>query len=279
MAGLTAERTKLIRGAIFVVFVLLTISFMYPFAFMFINSFKTVPDYRTDPFALPQKWAVENYVAMFTGFKILQLFRNTLIVSVSTVALLITVGTFASYGLAKLPFRGREAVRLAMLSTMIIPTQVIMIPLYVMFSRAHLINNFLSVILAQLGTGISAVTFLMTSNFRTIPNELFEASIMDGAGYFNRVWNIVLPLGRPVIMLVIIFYFISSWNKLLLPMIFLQKLELRMIMPALAGLMDKYKRYPTYQLAGLFLSAIPAVTVYVVCQKFIIKGMTLGSFR
>ncbi len=279
MAGLRAERTKLVRGAIFVVFVLLTISFMYPFAFMFINSLKTVADYRTDPFALPQKWAVENYVAMITGFKILQLFRNTLIVSVSTVALLITVGTFASYGFAKLPFRGRGVVRLAMLGTMIIPTQVIMIPLYVMFSRAHLINNFLSVILAQLGTGISAVTFLMTSNFRTIPNELLEASIMDGAGYFDRVWNIVLPLGRPVIMLVIIFYFISSWNKLLLPMIFLQKLELRMIMPALAGLMDKYKRYPTYQLAGLFLSAIPAVTVYVVCQKYIIKGMTLGSFR
>lgn len=264
---------------VFLLLALLTVTFLYPVFFMLVNSLKSRNEYFVNPFSMPTALAFENYSTMISQFQILKLFRNSFIVSAGSVVLLLAVCTFASYVFAKYRFRGRTVVYLAVLATMFIPSQVTIIPLYVLFSRIGLVNRYWSVILSYLALFLPEAILLMTANFRSIIDELLEAAEIDGCGYFQKVWNIVVPMGRAAIFLAIIFYFIMAWNDLFTPMIFLQNMEKRTVMVALAALMGRYTGAPTLQLAGLLLSAVPALIVYIIFQKNIIRGLSSGSIK
>lgn len=275
-----AARTRPRGIAITVLLAILTVSFLYPLYYMLINSLKTRTDFFANQFNLPRApFQFVNYSTMISQFKILSLFRNSFFVSSFTVVGLLVIGTFASYVFAKFRFKGREAIYVAVLATMFIPSQVTIIPLYVLFSRIGLVNTYWSVVFAYLALFLPECILLMTANFRGIIDELLEAAEIDGCGYVQKVWNVVLPMGRAAIFLSIIFYFIMSWNDLFTPMIFLQSMEKRTVMVALAALMGRYTGAPTLQFAGLLLSAVPALVVYVVFQKNIIKGLSLGAIK
>jgi ABC-type glycerol-3-phosphate transport system permease component len=256
------------------------LSFLYPLYYMLVNSLKNRPGYYTNPFGpptLPLQFG--NFTAMVSQFKILLLFRNTFIICAVSLALLILLGVLASYAFAKLRFRWSQGVYLGIVITLFVPAQVTMIPMYVMFSRAGLNNTYWGVVLAYLAQFIPEVVMLMTANFRAIPNELIEASEIDGCGYWQTIRHVIVPTGRAAIFLTVIFYFIVMWNDLFIPMILLQKMDMRTVMVALAGLIARYTGDPPYQFAGLLLSAIPALLVYVFFQQYIIKGMTAGAIK
>jgi ABC-type glycerol-3-phosphate transport system permease component len=266
--------------AIFVVQLTIGLSFLYPLYYMVINSLKNRPGYYTNPFGpptLPLQFG--NFTAMVSQFKILLLFRNTFIICAVTLVLLILLGVLASYAFAKLRFRWSQGVYLAIVITLFVPAQVTMIPMYVMFSRAGLHNTYWGVVLAYLAQFIPEVVMLMTANFRSIPNEIIEASEIDGCGYWQTIRHVIVPTGRAAIFLTVIFYFIVMWNDLFIPMILLQKMDRRTVMVALAGLIARYTGDPPYQFAGLLLSAIPALLVYVSFQQYIIRGMTAGAIK
>jgi ABC-type glycerol-3-phosphate transport system permease component len=266
--------------AILVVQAVIGLTFLYPLLFMFQNSLKTRPGYYTDPFSLPSApLQFLNFSAMVSQFKILLLFRNTLIVCVGTLVLLIFLGILASYAFSKLRFRWSQPVYLGIVITLFIPAQVTMIPMYVQFARIGLVNSFEGVILAYLAQFIPEVVMLMTANFRSIPNEIIEAGEIDGCSYWNTVRHVILPTGRAAIFLTVIFYFIVMWNDLFIPMVLLQRMDMRTVMVALASLIARYTGDPPYQFAGLLLSAVPALAVYVVFQQYIIKGLTAGAIK
>ncbi|MBE3063558.1 MAG: carbohydrate ABC transporter permease [Spirochaetes bacterium] len=277
MAGRTGRRVKDVL--VFLLLALLTVTFLYPVFFMLVNSLKARDEYFMNPFSMPAAPQLANYSTMISQFQILKLFRNSFLVSAGSVVLLLIVCIFASYVFAKYRFKGRNVVYLAVLVTMFIPSQVTIIPLYVLFSRMGLVNRYWSVILSYLALFLPEAILLMTANFRSIIDELLEAAEIDGCGYFQKVWNVVVPMGRAAIFLAIIFYFIMAWNDLFTPMIFLQSMEKRTVMVALAALMGRYTGAPTLQLAGLLLSAVPALIVYIIFQKNIIRGLSSGSIK
>jgi ABC-type glycerol-3-phosphate transport system permease component len=245
-----------------------------------INALKTRPGYYTNPFALPPaplQWI--NFSAMVSQFKILLLFRNTFIICVGTIVLLILLGVTGSYAFAKLRFRWTQPVYIAIVATLFIPAQVTMIPMYVLFAKVDLVNSYVGVILAYTAQFIPEVVMLMTANFRSIPNEMLEAAEIDGCRYGDVLRHVVLPTGRAAVFLTIIFYFIVMWNDLFIPMILLQKMDMRTVTVALASLIARYTGDPPYQFAGLLLSAIPALIVYVVFQQYIVKGLTAGAIK
>lgn len=266
---------------IFITLVILSISNLYPLLFMFLNSFRTRADYLKNPFALPDlsKLAWNNYVTMISQFKILNLFKNTLIISAFTLVFLLAFGIIASYAFAKLQFKGKEIIYLLIISSMFVPVQVTIIPIYLMFSKIHLVNTYWAVILTYLGMFLSETILLMTAAFRGIPDEIIEAAELDGAGYFNVLRYVIIPMGRPAIILCVIYYFIVTWNDLFTPMILLTDMNSRTVMVALASLISRYSGDPTLQFAGLFLAAIPAILVYAIFQRYIIKGIGEGSTR
>jgi raffinose/stachyose/melibiose transport system permease protein len=263
----------------FVLLLVLTVTFLYPVFFMAVNSLKSRPEYFASQFRMPVAPSLANYATMISQFQILRLFRNSLFVSAGSVVLLLVVCTFASYIFAKYRFRGRSVVYVAVMVTMFIPSQVTIIPLYMLFSRMRLVDTYWSVILSYLALFLPEAILLMTANFRSIIDELLEAAEIDGCGYFQKVWNVVVPMGRAAIFLAIIFYFITAWNDLFTPMIFLRSMEKRTVMVALAALMGRYTGSPTLQLAGLLLSAVPALIVYIIFQKNIIRGLSSGSIK
>ena len=279
---LSGIRVRATAGKLIIFLVQLTIglSFLYPLYFMVINSLKNRPGYYTNPFALPRApLQLANFSAMVSQFKILLLFRNSFVICLVTLALLILLGVLASYAFSKLRFRWSKPVYLGIIITLFIPAQVTMIPMYVLFARAGLVDTYWGVSLAYLAQFIPEVIMLMTANFRSIPNEIIEASEIDGCSYWQVVRHVILPTGRAAVFLTIIFYFIIMWNDLFIPMVLLRRMDLRTVMVALAGLIARYTGDPPYQFAGLLLSAIPALLVYVTFQQYIIKGLTVGAIK
>jgi len=271
---------KLTNILIFLSLLLLSIANLYPLFFMFFNSLKSHTDYRINPFSVSGiKLTWDNYVTMISQFKILNLFGNSFIISSITVVLILIIGIVASFAFAKLKFRGSEIIYFFIISMMFIPVQVTIIPVYMMFSKVHLVNTFISVVFVYLGMFLPEAVLLMTSMFRGIPDEMLEAAEIDGAGYFDKLRFIVIPLGMPAIILTIIFYFIVTWNDLFTPMVLLQDMEKRTVMVALASLSSRYTGDPTFQFAGLVLATLPAILIYIIFQRFIIKGISAGSTK
>jgi ABC-type glycerol-3-phosphate transport system permease component len=271
---------KLSGVLVFVILLGLSISNLYPFFYMLLNSVKSRIDYFVRPFSvrgLELTW--DNYRTMISQFKILNLFKNSLFISFFTIVLLLCLGIVASYAFAKLRFKGKDVIYLLIISTMFIPVQATIIPLYVFFSRLGLVNSGWSVIFIYVGMFIPEVILLMTSGFRGIPDELIEAAKLDGAGYFDVIRYVIVPMGRPAILLCVIFYFIVTWNDLFTPMILLQSMDKRTVMVALAALLSRYSGDPTFQFAGLVLASIPAILVYVFFQRYIVKGISLGATK
>ena len=271
---------KLTEALIFLALLVLSISNLYPLFYMFMNSIKARTDYFISPFrvwGLRLTW--DNYRTMISQFRILNLFKNSFFISFFSIILLLCFGIVASYAFAKLNFRWKNIIYLLVISTMFIPVQATIVPLYVFFSKLHLVNTYWSVIFMYVGMFIPEVILLMTSGFRGIPDELIEAAKLDGAGYFDVLRYVIIPMGRPAIILCVIFYYIVTWNDLFTPMLLLQSMDRRTVMVALAALLSRYSGDPTFQFAGLVLASIPAILVYAIFQRYIIKGISLGATK
>lgn len=271
---------NLTNTLIFIALLLLSFASVYPLIFMLLNSFKDRTSYLLNPFNFNLSAStLQNYVTMISQFKILTLFRNSLIISILSILLLLALGIVASYAFAKLNIKGMNMLYTGIIATMFIPVQVTIIPLYMLFSKVGLVNTYWSVILVYLGMFSPEVILLLTSTFRGIPDEMIEAAKLDGAGYFDVLRYIIVPMGRPAVVLCIIFYFIVTWNDLFTPMVLIQDMNKRTVMVSLASLVSRYTGDPTLQFAGLVLAAIPAILVYVFFQQFIIKGISSGSIK
>lgn len=278
MRGHTMKQ-RLTQTLVFVMLMVLAVSFLYPIFFMATNSFKTKIEYRKGPFNLPQRLDFTNYNLLIRNFKILDAFANTFVIAICSVLFSVIIAIFASYAFAKLKFRGRTFVYLFIISTMFIPAQVTMIPLYYLMSNVHLNNTLTSVIITYVATSLPGTILLMTTSFSGISDEMIEAATIDGAGYFKIVRKVVVPMGMAAIAINIIFNFLGASNDLFTPMILIQKMEKRTVMVALASLMNSRGGDPAYQLAGLTISALPPLLVYIVFSKFIVKGITVGSIK
>lgn len=278
---MSKTRQKATKILIFLALVILAASNLFPLLFVFVNSLKDRTEYLKNPFNLPnfKQLAWGNYETMISQFQIFKLFGNTLIISLLTIFFLLALGIVASYAFAKLKFIGKNFIYFLIISSMFVPVQVTIIPIYMLFSRLHLVNTYWSVILTYLGMFLSEAILLMTATFRGIPDEMIEAAELDGAGYFQILRYVIIPMGRPAIILCVIYYFIVTWNDLFTPMILLTDMDSRTVMVALASLISRYSGDPTFQFAGLFLAAIPAILVYAFFQKYIIKGIGEGSTR
>lgn len=267
------------RIAIFAALSVLAFSFLYPILFMFLNSFKTKTEYRKSAFALPENWNFDNYVYMLDQFELLRYFFNTILIAAVSIAVMMTLAVFASYAFSRLPFKGRGLVYMLVISTMFIPAQVTMIPMYQMFSKMHLVNTFTGVIICNIAGGLPGAVLLLTSNFRGIPGELIEAAKIDGAGYFKVVRHIIVPMGKATIAINVILSFVGQCNDLFTPMILLQEMDKRTVMVALSSIMSKTSGDQAFQLTGLLLAVIPPLLLYICLQKYLVKGLTVGAIK
>lgn len=272
-------KNKKLNVVIFLALVLLTLTYLYPLYYMAINTFKDSTEYFIDKFSPPQRLDWTNYRVMISQFNILHYFGNSFAIALGVVVFVTILGVLAAYGFSKLPFKGSDTVYLLMVLTMMIPGHVTIIPMYTLFAKLGLNNTRRGIILCYLAIALPSAIMLLTANFRSIPNELLESASIDGCNYFQKILHIIIPVGKTSIILNAIFNFIWTWNDLFMPTILLQKNEVKTAMVALSSLVSRYSRDPTLQLTGLFLCAFPTLIVYCFCQKYIVKGIAMGSLK
>jgi len=276
-------RTLARSGSLYFILAGCSILFLAPVVWMISASLQDQQGVFATPYAwIPEAPRWDNYATVTTMFPFWRYVGNTLIITIS-----VTVGTLLScslvaYGFARLRFPGRNLLFALCLSTMMLPGQVTMIPLYVMFARVGWVDTFLPLIVPSL-FGTPFYIFLLRQFFLTIPREFDEAALLDGAGHLRIYWSIVLPLARPALATVALFTFVGAWNDFFGPLIYINSPEnatltlgLNMLKAQIAG-----TGVVEWQvlMAGALLVMLPNVVVFLLAQRHFVKGLAIGGLR
>jgi raffinose/stachyose/melibiose transport system permease protein len=248
-----------------------------PGVFSVLASFKNLFDFYNDPLGLPTVWHWENYVQVWTEARIPQAALNTFTVVVLSVPLVLACSCCAAYGISRFKFRGNNALYYLFLLGMIIPAQLTILPLVLLEKNLGLINTYAGLILPYVGIHMPFATFVLASFARTLPGELHDAALIDGANEWQAFLRIMLPLLRPAVATVAILNSVSIWNDFFFPLIVSPKLP--MLQVAVYGLVGQYSTNWGQIFAGVVLSALPLVVAYLMLTKQFIAGLSAGAIK
>ena len=264
-------RRRISRGAIFVVLCVVGVVMLFPFYFMTLTAFRSYDQYLAG-----SGFSLDSWKVLFDNIPVVQQLINSTIVTGGAVLIILAVSSSAGYALAKLGFRGSSYLFIGVLAGMTVPMQSIIIPEFVNVSQAGLINQYPGAVLVYAALGVPFATFLMTAYYRGIPNELIEASVMDGASFWQIFLRIMLPMGRPALVTVAVLQVIQVWDDLLIGLLFLQRPDVRTITVGLATLQSSRMVDVPALMAGSIVSALPAIIVYLIFQRNLVAGLTMG---
>jgi ABC-type glycerol-3-phosphate transport system permease component len=268
--GARARRTAS-RTALFVVMIGVAVVMLYPFYYMLNNAFRTAPQFDQQSGHSTSSWA-----RLFNDLPVARELLNSTLICLVAIVIILAVSTTAGFAFAKLRYRGSEMVFLGVVAAMMVPLQSIIIPEYVNLGRFGLVNSYTGAILVYAALGTPFATFLMATHYRGISDELIEAAIIDGLGYFRTFLRIAIPLSIPAMATVAVLQFIQIWDDLLVGLLFLQNPQQRTITVGLAALAAGRTTSIPALLGGSFLSALPAIVVYLIFQRYLVRGLTLG---
>jgi multiple sugar transport system permease protein/raffinose/stachyose/melibiose transport system permease protein len=264
-------RRRVSRTTIFLILCVVIVIMLFPFVFMGVVSFQSYDQYLAGSGLSADSWKL-----LFDTIPVVQQLINSTVVTIGAVCIILAVSTTGGYAFAKLGYPGSAVVFLLLLAGMMIPVQSIIIPEFVNISQLGLINQFPGAILTYAALGAPFATYLMTTYYRGVPTELMEASLMDGASYWQIFVRVMLPLAIPAMVTVAVLQFIQIWDDLLIGLLFLQTPEVRTITVGLATLQSsRVVNVPTL-MAGSIVSALPAIVVYLFFQRYLIRGLTMG---
>lgn len=274
-------RRSLRRIPVWLVVTVLLIVVMYPQLWMILGSFKTQTEFFENPtWALPETWTLDNYVSALTRGNVGLNYRNSLLVTIPSVALIILLGVAAGYVLEVMIWKGRRTVLLFILAGIMVPGQMILVPLFTVYFRAGLTNSLWPLILTYTAMGIPLTTFLMAAYFRSVPREIFEAATMDGSSPLRSFFVIALPLMKNSMLTIGLVQFFSVFNDLLIALTFTTKPDLATIQVGLLSLSDEYGSMQYGPLfAAISVNIIVLLIVFVFLNKKIMAGLAAGSLK
>ncbi|MHA7580353.1 carbohydrate ABC transporter permease [Paenibacillus vandeheii] len=273
------KKSFIAKSIIYIVLIAIAIIDFYPIVYMASNSMRTSVDFFKNPGLFPESFNFLNFQALYLRFDVFHLFGNTLFCVAAAFALTMVLAIPAAYAFSKISFPYRSGFYLLMIATMTIPSITFIVPNFLLMSHWGLVDHFSSVILMWAITSIPSNVFLLTSQMRGIPNEILEASQIDGIGYFQTLRYFVIPLSVPSIMTLAIFNSTGWWNDLLTPLIFLQSDELKTMTVAVATILKRFDTDYPLLLAGLFMTSLPPMLIYIGLQNYIRKGLVVGSVK
>lgn len=265
------------RIIMYLFLIITAVSTIYPVIFMMLSSFKDKIDYMKNMFGLPSVWRLNNYKAIFNSFDIRQMMFNSFYATIAGVIVSLAVTSMAAFSLTKLKYEGRNGIFSLFMFVLMVPGQALMMPIYVIMSKMGLVNTRLSVILVYVATSIAFSTYLLCQNCRDIPDEIIEAARIDGASYPRVFAGMILPMLRPTLATLAILNFLSYWNEIVYSRLLLQKTELQTMTLGLLTLNGKYGTNMPLLMSGLIINLIPALMIFLIFNKYLSKGIAMGS--
>jgi len=267
------------RLPIFIGMCVVAATIIYPLFFILTTSLRSNAEYKADPFGLPNVWTLDNYITLWNQYGIGRAFTNSLLVALTSVAIILVFATLAGYSLAKLPVFGAKYFTAGFVSVMLIPGPVLIIPIYLVLARLGIVGEYSGLILVYVATGLPFATFFLTLTFRAIPDEILEAARVDGAGFFRTLWSIVGPMGSSGIATLAVLQFLGAWNELIFALILIQDEKLKLLTPVLASIGRRFVTDQPLTSAGLFITALVPLLMLAFASKYIMRGLQVGLSR
>jgi ABC-type glycerol-3-phosphate transport system permease component len=204
---------------------------------------------------------------------------NSVLISGVSVLITLALASLAAYAFSRMPFPGRSVTFTLMISLMVVPPIVMLIPLFELMADLNLVNTYQSVIIIYAGLMLPFSIYLLTSFFNTIPRELLEASQIDGAGHLRTLVAIILPLAMPALVTLAIVNLLWAWNELLIALVMLQDDSKKTLMVGITVFQSHFNLNVPVTMAGLLIATLPIVVVYLAGQRFFVRGLAAGALK
>lgn len=252
---------------------------LIPIIGLVFSAFKTDAEVIKGPLAFPSQLRLDAFKNAWTTGRFNYFFRNSVIVSVVVVVASVFLSTLTGYAFALLPVPGKKLLYPLMLIGYMVPFEAVIIPLYHMMNGVDLIDTYWALILPQVGLSVSFGTLWMTSFFRAAPRELVDAAAIDGCNRWQVLWRILWPLARPAVLTLVVLVFMWTWNEFLLALVLVQKETMRTLPVGLAFFQGRYSADIPLMAAGSLIVAGPILLVYILFQRYFIRGMLGGAVK
>jgi ABC-type glycerol-3-phosphate transport system permease component len=264
----------------YVALLLAVVVILFPLFWMFSSSFKG----QTELFArnqtfLPKVWTLENYINVWFNTDFPLYFWNSFYIAVLTTLLTVIFSVYASYAIARLQFRGRNAFGIMLLVTQMFPHIMLVLPLFHIIRGIGLFNTHASLIVSYTAFSLPFAIWMLRSFFAAIPVELEDAAAVDGATLMETLHKVILPLAGPGIAAVAMYTFIQAWNEFLFALVFLQSQNLRTLPLGLASFQEEFSYRWDLMMAGGSIVSVPVLLFFLLMQRFIVQGLLGGAVK
>jgi ABC-type glycerol-3-phosphate transport system permease component len=255
------------------------LSALLPLAFMAVTAFRTQANWDANKLGLPTTFSFGSFERAWSNASISTYFRNSLIVTLGTVLLSVVCATLAGYSFSKLRWRGSSAVYFFVLAWIAIPPLLLIVPVYVEIVNLGLLDTYWSVIFLYTALNLPFNVYLMAAFFRSLPDELLEAARIDGAGTHRSFLQIMVPLARPALATLCIFNFLWAWNEFLYALLLLTSDNVKTLTVGVLQLQGRFTTdYPAL-MAGLLITSLPVVGVYLLFQRHLVRAIVAGAVK
>jgi raffinose/stachyose/melibiose transport system permease protein len=257
----------------------LAVIWAYPVLWTLTNSLKATGDLYSAPWSLPNPPHFENLANAWLQGQLGQAFLNSVYVTVVSVGLMLLFAVPAAFGFARLTLPLHAVLGLAMLVPLMIPSEIIMVPLFVMFRVLGLLNTREGLISLEVATGVAFATVVLTTFFRSVPRDLEDAARIDGAHSLQVLRHVILPLAGPGIAAVTVFESVFVWNDYFAPLILIQKPDLFTVQLAIGNFSNFYATEQVVLFGGLAIAMVPPLVVFALLQRSFTEGLMVGASR
>lgn len=249
-----------------------------PLLWMLAASFMPSGDANSVPPRIwPSRFVLGHYIELFTRLDLARKFFNSAFVTVTVTVLSVLINAMAGYALAKLRFPGRERLFRILMTALLVPAQVTMLPLFLLLKQMGFVNTYMGVMIPGLASVFGI--FLVRQYMSTIPNDLLDAARVDGAGEFRIFWTIVLPVVKPILVTLGVFSFLGAWNDFMWPLVVLSDDAMYTLPVAISSLAGEHVQDTELMMAGSVLTVLPVLIVFLVLQRSYIQGIMSGSLK
>jgi multiple sugar transport system permease protein len=255
---------------------------MFPLYWIVVTSLKKeIEIFRVPPTLVPQVLNLDSYFAQIRhgDFNMFRSFTNSFVISSGAMLISLVLAVPASYGVARFTFKGKKLFILSFLVTQMLPVSVLLTPMFITFRDLHILNTALSAILADATIGIPFSVLILMSYFASIPQELADASLIDGCGHFRVFRSVFLPIASPGAVVCMVFSFLYGWGDLAYGMTFILDQTKRPITAGIFNFLGQYGTKWSYLTAFAVVTIAPVVLVFIFMQRYIISGLTAGAVK
>lgn len=256
-----------------------SITCIFPAIWLFYSSMKTKSQFYANPIGLPDSINFDHYLYILKNSDILLWMGNTARNTILSLVLILSIGFVVGYFISRFQFRGRKVLYSYFLLGMLVPIHALMIPMYILFTKTGLGDSWYTLIFPYTAFGIPIAVFLVESYVQNIPRELEEAAAIDGSSFNRTLFAIILPICKPILVTVGIIQFFALWNEFTFSLILISKERLKTVSVGLTIFKGQYSTDYPRMMTAMLLAILPAIVMYALFSKQIIKGMVAGAVK